>query len=428
MGSRFMENRDIYNSVVSKVATLLPMFATQIVDMALKAEGVNKDNFTPVQLLDAIENFIDPRLCQHLGEECSVLTAGTGTIIMNDTNSVVKIDPVISNMLGEQLDTGKSKAEQFEQLNKLGILTSYTDCKHLDNFEKFIPKINRCLNIIYIKPDNGGTHQVIAVIQDVSVRKHLEHGIRHYSKQLEHAKHELNLAYEKAMEASEAKSEFLSHMSHELRTPLNGILGFAQILEMDGEESLTDDQLRNVKEIINAGNHLLDLINEILDLAKIERGKLDLSLEEINLHEVIASCLSLIEPLARKRQIEIINKFNGNTYIVYADRKRLKQVLLNLLSNAVKYNRDKGSITLSSRLVDEQRIRININDTGPGMSREQLEKIFVPFERLDNRNYVDGVGIGLAITKRLIELMDGSVGVDSKIGEGSNFWLELRSL
>ena len=421
-----MENRDIYNSVVSKVATLLPMFAKAMVDLALREQGVNKDTFTAVQLLDAIEKYIDPRLCQHLGEECSVLTAGTGMIVISDANSIVSIDPIISNMLNDNLDITKSGSEQFEQLHKLDILCKYTEIKHLNGCEKYIPEINRCLLITYINPKSDADHQAMVIIQDVSVKKHIEKGIRDYSKQLEQTKQELKFAYKNAVAASNAKSAFLSHMSHELRTPLNAILGFAQILEMDGEEHLTTQQLHNVRDILDAGDHLLGLITDVLDLAKIEKGKIDLVNEEISLNGVITSCLSLIGQSAQARNIEIINQTDNNKFIVHTDHRRLKQVLLNLLSNAVKYNCDNGRITLSCEPAGKQRIRLCIHDTGPGLDQEQIKRLFIPFERLHKSLHVEGVGIGLAITKQLVELMGGAIGVDSKLGEGSKFWLELN--
>ena len=419
-----MENRDIYNSVVSKVATLQPIFAKSLVDMALKAQGVDRYSFSPAQLLNAIEHYIDPRLCQHLGHECSVLTAGTGMIIANDSDTIIKMDPLITNMLGNYLDNSTTGKEQFSQLNSMGILPSYKVVRHLDSSEKYIPQINRYLNVICIKDEEA--RQMMAIIQDVTIQKHLEQCIRDYSIELEKTKNEVNLAYKQALEASRAKSEFLSHMSHELRTPLNGILGFAQILEMDGEDSLTEMQLSNVKDIISAGNHLLALINEVLDLAKIEKGKLDLMMEQTSLQNIIADSLSLMEPIARKRQIKVTNRVSDNGYMISADQKRLKQVFLNLLSNAVKYNRDNGEITVSCNLIDTQRIRINIKDTGAGLSQEQLEKLFIPFERVHKHDHVDGAGIGLAISKRLVELMGGRMGVDSKVDEGSTFWLELN--
>ena len=230
-------------------------------------------------------------------------------------------------------------------------------------------------------------------------------------------------AKETAERASQAKSNFLSSMSHELRTPMNAILGFAQILEYDGE--LKEEQLDNVHEIIKAGNHLLELINEVLDLAKIESGHLDLSLEPVNLLDLVEECFSLITPVANNYEIDIRHSEIGN-YFIRADRTRLKQVLLNLLSNAIKYNQKGGSVELNVELKDENILRISIRDTGMGIEPEKQEELFKPFNRLNAENSeIEGTGIGLAITRSLIEMMGGDIAVESEPGKGSCFWFEL---
>ncbi|WP_051496160.1 PAS domain-containing protein, partial [Halomonas sp. BC04] len=230
-------------------------------------------------------------------------------------------------------------------------------------------------------------------------------------------------AKEEAERANQAKSSFLSSMSHELRTPMNAILGFAQILEYD--DALDADQQDNVHEIIKAGHHLLELINEVLDLSKVESGQLELLLEPVEVCPVVEECLSLIQPLAQKREIRIQHSGLEQSW-VRADRTRLKQVLLNLLSNAVKYNREGGQIKLSLFIHEQDRLRILVSDTGKGMSREQLDSLFQPFNRLNAEgSAVEGTGIGLTITRRIMEMMGGSVDVQSEVGVGSTFWLEL---
>ncbi|NOR51271.1 MAG: PAS domain S-box protein [Gammaproteobacteria bacterium] len=230
-------------------------------------------------------------------------------------------------------------------------------------------------------------------------------------------------ARDQADHANRAKSEFLSSMSHELRTPMNAILGFAQILEY--EDELSEDNVDSVHEILKAGNHLLDLINEVLDLAKIESGHIDLSLEPVEVCPVIHDCLSLVSPLAEQRGVKIIHKGSEGT-TVRADRTRLKQVLLNLLSNAIKYNREGGSVTIDMQPKDENRLLIRVTDTGPGIPAERLEELFLPFNRLDAEGgNIEGTGIGLTITRRIIELMGGSVDLESEVGVGSRFWIEL---
>jgi PAS domain S-box-containing protein len=232
-------------------------------------------------------------------------------------------------------------------------------------------------------------------------------------------------AKQRADLANRAKSEFLSSMSHELRTPLNAILGFGQLLEIDAD--LNDEQQDNTQEILKASRHLLTLINEVLDLAKIEAGKLDLSPESIPVDELLEETLTLVRHMAQARGISLRTEGTDGLRVM-ADWTRLKQAVLNLISNAIKYNRAQGEVLISATQHGESWVDIRVSDTGPGIEPSRITELFQPFNRLGAElSHIEGTGIGLALTQRLAELMGGSVGVESQVNQGSTFWLRLPS-
>jgi signal transduction histidine kinase/ActR/RegA family two-component response regulator len=236
---------------------------------------------------------------------------------------------------------------------------------------------------------------------------------------------ELHAAMAVAKKANLAKSDFLSSMSHELRTPLSAILGFAQLMD-SGSPLPTPSQKRSIDQILQAGWYLLELINEILDLALIESGKLSLSLEPVSLTEVMYECKAMTEPQAQKRNITVVFPQFDMPYFVSADRTRIKQVLINLLSNAIKYNKDGGAVTVACSVTSKNRLRIRIEDTGRGLSPENIAQLFQPFNRLGQESSTEeGTGIGLVMTKHLVELMGGEIGVNSALGIGSSFWIDI---
>jgi len=264
------------------------------------------------------------------------------------------------------------------------------------------------------------------------LNERLEQRVQERTMQLELANSELELAIEEARNANQAKSAFLSSMSHELRTPLNAILGFAQILAADNMPTTPGQKKEFAGHILKSGRHLLTLINEILDLAKVEAGALTLSMEPVGLAEVLAECRSMIEPLAAARGIHVHFPRSGSpenaAALVQADRTRLKQVLLNLLSNAVKYNREGGTVSVECAAHAPDRLRLSVVDTGMGLRPEQVAALFQPFNRLGQENGTqEGTGIGLVFTKRLVELMKGEIGAASTPGVGSTFWIELTT-
>ena len=261
---------------------------------------------------------------------------------------------------------------------------------------------------------------VLAIARDVTERKRNEQALQETNIELASAK-------SAAEEANLAKSDFLSSMSHELRSPLNAILGFAQLMEL-ASPLPTDSQKESIAQILQAGWHLLKLINEILDLSVIESGKVSLSTESVSLAEVMSECQAMMEPQAQQLGIGMTFPRFDNPFFVSADRTRLKQIVINLLSNAIKYNKEQGTVVVDCATSAPGLTRISVKDSGAGLSPEKLAQLFQPFNRLGQEaGGVAGTGIGLVVTKRLAELMGGVLGVESTAGEGSVFWCELIS-
>lgn len=263
------------------------------------------------------------------------------------------------------------------------------------------------INVVLLRDDHGQPRELVAVIEDISERQRMQEAMS---------------SARAAERASKAKTEFLSRMSHELRTPLNAILGFAQLLSLSASEARQQTQVRH---ILNAGQHLLTLINEVLDLARVESGHMMVCVEPVALADLIDECLVLIKPLAKDAGITLEPPVVDAQLQVVADRTRLRQVLINLLSNGVKYNRPAGQLAVAVS-AQSGGVQIAVKDTGPGLTAAQQGRLFVPFERLGaDQTSVEGTGIGLALSRSLVDLMGGEMGVDSVAGEGSVFWIKL---
>jgi len=329
-----------------------------------------------------------------------------------------------AQMLGESLDRlipdrFKSAHEKHIQAYANTKTSAHTKGVSRDIFGLHADGHEFLLDASISQLDVAGEKMFTVMLRDVSERDRLYHELQERNVAVEHAR----VAADKA---NRAKSEFLSSMSHELRTPLGAILGFAQLMD-SGITPPTTVQKRSIDQILKAGWYLLDLINEILDLALIESGKLSLCIEPVALAGIIQECQTLTESQARNRSISMTFPSLDVPYFVKADHTRVKQILINLLSNAIKYNKVGGTVAVECTLPTSQRIRISIIDTGAGMAPEQITQLFQPFNRLGQESgNVQGTGIGLVMAKRLIELMDGVVGVESTPGKGSTFWFELN--
>lgn len=259
----------------------------------------------------------------------------------------------------------------------------------------------------------GEAYRIVGVISDVTQQRRAEE--------------ELRAAKQNAEQANHAKSQFLSSMSHELRTPMNSILGFAQVLKMTPTVSDNDDQTECVDHILKAGGFLLGLIDDVLELSKIEAGKVPLSIEDISINDLVRGTADMVGSMAKKKDITVINTVAGSEPpVARADYARCRQILLNLLSNAIKYNRDGGTVTIACRKNDGDSLRLSVTDTGVGIPEDKHAQLFQPFDRLGAENSnIEGTGIGLAIAKQLAELQDGSIGFESTVGEGTTFWVDL---
>lgn len=383
----------------------------------------------------------------------AIFNSANFSSIATDANGVIQIFNVgAERMLGYSAADVMNKitpadiSDPQEMIIRAEALSVELDTPISPGFEALVFKASRGIEDIYeltyIRKDGSRFPAVVSVTAlrdeqsmiigylligtDNTARKLVEEERALLDLALKAKNVELENARVVADQANLAKSDFLSSMSHELRTPLGAILGFAQLIE-SGTPQPTPTQKRSVDQILKAGWYLLELINEILDLAVIESGKLSLSIESVSLAEVLHECEAMIEPQAEKRGISVVFAKLPEGCFVKADRTRVKQILINLLSNAIKYNRAGGMVTVICSVTPPDSIQISVRDTGDGLSADLLAQLFQPFNRLGQKaNIEEGTGIGLVVCKRLVELMAGEIGVESTVGTGSVFWIRLK--
>jgi PAS domain S-box-containing protein len=407
-------------------------FVRDITERKMQEKQIRKLNLaveqSPVSIaitdLDANIEYINPAFVRSSGYPREELIGRNTRILKSDNTDISTYKNLWSTIIqgktwnGEWINKKKNGELYWESVSispifdETGTITNYLALKQDITERKNAEKEIRDLNMNLEQKIKQRTIQLMelndSLVIEIDVRKRTES--------------ELIKAKGEAEEANLAKSEFLSRMSHELRTPLNSILGFAQLLEM-GE--LNTSQSKGVKHILRSGKHLLDLINEVLDISRIESGHIALSLEPVQVGSVIIEMIDIVKPLATYQQVTIDLVSSQDNYLfISADRQRFKQVMLNLLNNAIKYNHQNGMVVVKSE-ADPEFIRISVTDTGLGISEENLSRIFTPFERIGaEKTTTEGTGLGLAVVKKLMEAMGGSIGINSVLGEGTTFWIE----
>jgi len=326
-----------------------------------------------------------------------------------EVNPAFEIQAGVSNVIGQTL------RQVFPDLTEQWYVTFDTilDTGEPTRFERELSAGGPVMELYAFRVEGETPGRVAVIFKDISLRKRVDS--------------ELKDALAAAEKANRAKSEFLSSMSHELRSPLNAILGFAQLMETESPP-LAPMHKDSAKQIITAAWYLLELINEILDLAQIESGRTSMSMEALSLEELLRDCQAMIDPQARKSGIGIRFAHPEASLFVVGDRTRVKQVFINLLSNSIKYNRAGGTVDVTSSACPDERVRVSFRDTGEGLGPDQLAQLFQPFNRLGQETgFEEGTGIGLVVSKKLIEFMGGTIGVQSTVGVGSVFWIELAA-
>ncbi len=398
---------------------------------------VNAINYMQTQLEESVEEMrqSDARFRAILDHSPSLISIKNldGDVVLVNRNFNLLEGPLPADYIGKNVyDLFPQKADAIWK-DDLRALKARRPIEAEEDFLHRDGKVHTYWTIKF--PLSIGSDEpfgICAISTDITdrkkVAKELEQHRDHLQELVEERTSELTQATKEAEKANLAKSEFLSRMSHELRTPMNSILGFGQLLEKNTREPLGETQKRFVHHILKAGDHLLELINEVLDLAKIESGRMTISLEDVNATSLVAQSIELVGPLATNYGITLLQNSpsDKDLPVVRADYTRLKQVLVNLMSNAIKYNRSGGKVTLDCIPLKTDYLRFSVTDTGHGIPESGLNNIFKPFDRLEAENSgIEGTGIGLTITKKLVELMNGRIGVESIVGEGSTFWVDI---
>jgi len=407
----------IYDSIVTRLATVEPMFAKAMVDMALDAAGLDRATASPLAYLELIEEQIDPRLRLRHGEDFSVLDLGAGRIRFDPALQVLEVSPILEHLM--DLPRGDA-AELQRALVACGIVRAPDRIKLMRSREVHLEACDRWVSVMEVDCDADGV--VTAVVQDITLARALEGSLREYSRRLRDAQVELIEARELAIGAANARSRFLARMSQELGPPLNAIVNLTQVVGAEGQ-MFTPAHRETLRDIGRSSGRLLKLVEQVLEVIHIEQGQLDVTAEAIDLGRLIRDCISMATPLFARSQVSLSDETYWSRPVrVQGDPQRVRQILLNFLSNAVKHSPKRGRVAileLTSPHAD--RVRVGVRDQGPGIPAAEQAKLFEPFKGVREGG---SLGIGLAVSREIAELMGGDLGVISVDRAGSTFWVE----
>lgn len=419
---------DLYGSVVSKLASVVPLFAKSIVDAALERNGLTPSTVTPVQMMHIIRDEIQPRIRKFALQDDEVISLGVGHVETDALGAVVRMDPIARRLLGLPPHIPTDDPALVTCIKEIILPLEDESCRRPRVREFHHEPSQRVLNVAVVPRHDreGEPSGCFAIIQDVTLRVALEQEVLCYEEELRGANQELERKHRQLEIANRHKDDFLARMSHELRTPLHCIIGYTQLAlkrEGDLEEAETRQNLRTT---MACAHDLLGLINDVFDLSKVESGTLGVRPELVDLRVLVNECIETTRPLICVKEIRLVADLPDDGIELRTDPLRLKQILLNLLGNAVKFT-DGGEVRVEVNPPENGRILLHVCDTGIGIEKVEQERIFERFYQVDGsttRRH-GGAGLGLALVRHLVRILGGDVHVRSEPGKGSRFTVQL---
>jgi len=407
---------DLYWSVVSKLATIVPLFAKAIMDGALEKNGLTPSTVTPVQMMRIIRDEIQPRVRRFTRRDDALMMLGAGQVVTDTEGRLVRMDSLARMLLG--ITDGSATDERLREIGLERGSPSYARPRVL---EVALESSHRTLNVAAapLVGDDGSPGGCLAILQDVTLRVALEREVERYEE-------ELRLKSEQLEIASHHRDEFLARMSHELRTPLHCIIGYTELTLRD-EGSVSEPSVQqNLRTTMTCAQDLLGLINDMFDMTAISSGKLVMRPEDVDVADLVAECIEIVRPLMGGKAVQLRAILPPSPIVVRTDRLRLKQILLNLLGNGIKFT-ERGEVVAEVAPQGGDRAVVRVSDTGIGIAEDQMDHIFEPFYQVDGseRRKHGGAGLGLALVWHLAAGIGGTVSATSRPGEGSTFSVEI---